>query len=944
MLDTISIRGAREHNLKNISLDIPKNKLVVITGISGSGKSSLAFDTIYAEGQRRYIESLSAYARQFLGTGSKPDVDVIEGLSPAISIDQKSTSHNPRSTVGTVTEIYDYLRLLYARIGLPHCPECGEPVKRVTIDEIVDRILERGTETRTIIVWAPVVRGRKGEYDTLLETFRADGFQQAMVDGEIISLESNLSPLDKQKKHTILLLVDTIELTHEEIPRLTEAIEEASKRANGAVLINDAGKEEQLNLTYTCPQDGTSIEELEPRSFSFNTPFGACEACDGLGVEQEFDAALVVPDESLTIAQGAVLPWTYSSKNWWGFMLRAVCEYFQIDMSVPWRNLTSDQREILIKGTGTTVRVPAVYYTKNQRHAYTLNFRGILPLLERRWRETESNAIREELKKYMATTACHVCNGTRLKRSSLLVTVNDKNLSELTNLPIHDAIAFFENLALSDRDTLIAKRILQEIVDRLTFLDEVGLGYITLSRSATTLAGGETQRIRLASQVGSRLTGVLYVLDEPSIGLHARDNEKLIHVLKELRDLGNSVLVVEHDEETIREADYLVDIGPGAGKHGGRIIAAGTPDEVAQNPNSITGQFLTGARAIPIPAKRRKTNAFVSVIGATENNLQRVTAHIPLGVFTCVTGVSGSGKSTLITDVLYQAAARKLNRALVKPGAHERIEGLEKLKRAILISQAPIGRTPRSNPATYTGIFTPIRQLFATTKDARVRGYEPGRFSFNVPGGRCENCEGDGMLRIEMQFLPDVYIPCDVCNGKRYNRETLAVTFAGKSIADVLEMTVEDAVEFFKDFHLISDKLRLIAEVGLEYIQLGQSATTLSGGEAQRIKLATELARRGKGDTLYVLDEPTTGLHQADIARLLDVLDRLVGQGNTVVVIEHNLDVVKCADWLIDLGPEGGNGGGRIIATGTPEDVAEHPTSYTGRFLRPLLLQKPKVS
>ncbi|MGI6103399.1 MAG: excinuclease ABC subunit UvrA [Patescibacteria group bacterium] len=944
MLDTISVRGAREHNLKNVSLDIPKHKLVVITGISGSGKSSLAFDTIYAEGQRRYIESLSAYARQFLGSGSKPDVDAIEGLSPAISIDQKSTSHNPRSTVGTVTEIYDYLRLLYARIGLPHCPECGDPVKRVTIDEIVDRILARGTEERTIIVWAPVVRGRKGEYDTLLESFRADGFQQAMVDGEIISLDGELAPLTKQKKHSIDLLVDTISLTHDEIPRLTEAIEEATKRANGAILIDDAGRQEQLNLTYTCPRDGTSIEELEPRSFSFNSPFGACEACDGLGVEQEFDAALVVPDETITIAQGAVLPWSYSPKNWYGFMLRAVSEYFRIDMNVPWRNLTADERELILHGTGTTVRIPATYYSKNQRHVYMLNFRGILPLLERRWRETESDAMREELGKYMATTACHVCKGARLKRTSLLVTIGEKNVSELTSLPIHESIRFFEDLELGEREALIARRVLREIVSRLTFLDEVGLGYLTLSRSATTLAGGEAQRIRLASQVGSRLTGVLYVLDEPSIGLHARDNEKLIHVLKELRDLGNSVLVVEHDEETIRAADYLVDIGPGAGRHGGEIMAAGTPDEVANNPNSITGQFLRGSRSIPLPEKRRKADTFISVIGATENNLQRVTAHVPLGVFTCVTGVSGSGKSTLITDVLYQAAARKLNRALMKPGVHERIDGLEKLKRTILISQAPIGRTPRSNPATYTGVFTPIRQLFAATKDARVRGYEPGRFSFNVPGGRCENCEGDGVLKIEMQFLPDVYIPCDVCEGKRYNRETLSVTFAGRSIADVLQMTVEDAVEFFKDFHLISDKLRLLADVGLGYIQLGQSATTLSGGEAQRIKLASELARRGKGDTLYVLDEPTTGLHQADIARLLEVLDRLVSQGNTVVVIEHNLDVIKSADWLIDLGPEGGNGGGRIIATGTPEEIADHPTSHTGRFLRPLLKATPKAA
>lgn len=933
----IIIRGAREHNLQNIDLEIPKHALIVFTGLSGSGKSSLAFDTIYAEGQRRYIESLSSYARQFLGQSGKPDVDSIEGLSPAISIDQKSASHNPRSTVGTVTEIHDYLRLLYARIGLPHCPNDGTAIRSTTIDEIVDRVLAKSTEAREITVLAPVVRARKGEYQQLLHDLYADGFAHVQINGNRHALSDQLPDLDRYKAQTITLEVDRFTLTDATVTRLAEALEIAANRADGQVHVRDGQVTQEFNMKLMCSQCGESVSELEPRSFSFNSPFGACPDCDGLGVQRHIDAALVVPDETKTIADGAILPWTYSPKNWYGFTLRAVCEHYRIDMATPIKNLRPHERSLLMHGPDEPVRIPAVYYTQGRRNVFHIRFEGIIPLLERRWRETESESTREDLSKYMAETPCPACQGARLRRESLLVTVGDKNLADVSRWPVEETITFFKHLSLSPRDTLIAKRILKEVVDRLQFLADVGLGYLTLGRTATTLAGGEAQRIRLASQVGSRLTGVLYVLDEPSIGLHSRDNEKLIAVLRELRDLGNTVLVVEHDEETIRAANYVVDIGPGAGKRGGRIVAQGTPDELVQDEHSITGQYLAGTREIELPARRRKSNTMLSVYGATENNLKRLNAHFPLGTLTCVTGVSGSGKSTLVTDVLYGALARKLQRALVKPGKHERIEGVEYARRVVLISQSPIGRTPRSNPATYTGVFTPIRELFAATRDAKERGYAPGRFSFNVAGGRCESCKGDGVIRIEMQFLPDVYIPCDVCQGLRYNRETLAVRFGGKSISEVLSMEVDEALSFFADFPAVADKLQVLSDVGLGYIELGQSATTLSGGEAQRIKLATELAGRGRTGTIYILDEPTTGLHSEDIAQLLKVLNRLVDQGNTVIVIEHNLDVIKSADWVIDLGPEGGDGGGRIIATGTPEQIADEATSHTGRFLKSTL-------
>ncbi|MBI4022701.1 excinuclease ABC subunit UvrA, partial [Candidatus Berkelbacteria bacterium] len=825
----IMVRGAREHNLKNIDLDIPKHALVVFTGLSGSGKSSLAFDTIYAEGQRRYIESLSSYARQFLGQSGKPDVDVIEGLSPAISIDQKSASHNPRSTVGTVTEINDYLRLLYARIGLPHCPNDGKPIRSTTVDEIVDRVLAISTAPRLVTILAPIVRGRKGEYHQLLQDLYADGFTTVQINGQSVALAEQMPKLARYKAHTISLVIDQLTLTDTTVTRLTEAIELAAERADGIVQLEDESGLHEFNLRLSCSACGTSVPELEPRSFSFNSPFGACPTCDGLGVQRNIDPALVIPDDSKTIADGGILPWTYSPKNWYGFTLRAVAEHYRIDMKTPLKNLQSHQRALLLRGPAQPVRIPAVYYTQGKRNIFHIRFEGIIPLLERRWRETESEAVREDLGKYMAESPCPDCDGTRLKPETLLVTVGDRNIAQLSQLPVDEALTFVQSLTLTPREGLIGRRILKEITDRLRFLQDVGLGYLTLSRSATTLAGGEAQRIRLASQVGSRLTGVLYVLDEPSIGLHPRDNEKLIAVLKELRDLGNTVLVVEHDDETIRAANYVVDIGPGAGKHGGAIMAQGTPDEVAHVATSITGQYLAGTREIPVPARRRKGKQLLSVRGATANNLKRLTAHFPLSTFTCVTGVSGSGKSTLVTDVLHSALARKLHRALVKPGAHERIEGGDHIRRVVLISQSPIGRTPRSNPATYTGVFTPIRELFAATRDAKERGYTPGRFSFNVPGGRCEHCKGDGLIRIEMQFLPDVYIPCDVCHGQRYSRETLAVHFADRTIADILAMSVDEALEFFKDFPGLADKLQIITDVGLGYIELGQSATTLSG-------------------------------------------------------------------------------------------------------------------
>ncbi len=939
MKHQISVRGAREHNLQGIDLDIPKDSLVVISGISGSGKSSLAFDTIYAEGQRRYIESLSSYARQFLSQGKKPDVDSIEGLSPAISIDQKSASHNPRSTVGTVTEIYDYLRLLYAKIGEQYCSNCGHRIKQSTIDEVVDTVLGKVAQDTAVRVFAPVVRARKGEYRELLEGFKQDGYSQALIGKQLYDLNQEIPTLARYKTHTIEILIDSFTLNGETVLRLQEAIEQAAAKAEGGVVVDDGTSRTPYNLRLMCEHCGQAGVELEPRLFSFNSPIGACETCEGLGVHKAIDPQLVLPDDTKTVAQGAILPWDYSPKNWYGFLLRAVCEHFRIDMQVPVKNLPADQRDLLLYGPGKTVRIPATYYAQGRANTMNVIFSGIVPLLERRWRDTESDSMRQQLEKYMTESPCDRCAGRRLRPEALLVRVGGKSIAELCAVPIPDLTKFFHDLQLTERDRLIAERILKEITSRVHFLDDVGLGYLSLNRSAVTLAGGESQRIRLASQIGSRLTGVLYVLDEPSIGLHARDNVKLLSVLKGLRDVGNSVIVVEHDEETIREADHVIDVGPGAGRHGGRIVGQGTPAEVAAMPGSLTGQYLAGTLAIDVPEQRRASKRFLSVFGAREHNLKGTTVHIPFNTLTCITGVSGSGKSTLAIDILYNAMARTLNKSLVKPGKHERIEGMDQFKRVVMITQTPIGRTPRSNPATYTGLLTPIRELFATTRDAKIRGYEPGRFSFNVAGGRCEHCEGEGVMTIEMQFLPDVYLPCDVCKGTRYNRETLNVKFAGKSIADVLAMTVEEALSFFKDFPKIADTLQVLDDVGLGYIQLGQSATTLSGGEAQRVKLAAELARRGRGSTCYILDEPTTGLHIADIQKLLVVLNRLVDQGHTVIVIEHNLDVIKTADWLIDLGPEGGDGGGKVIAVGTPEDVAGNRQSETGRFLKLTLEQ-----
>ncbi len=942
MSHVISVRGAREHNLQNIDLDIPKDSLVVVSGLSGSGKSSLAFDTIYAEGQRRYIESLSSYARQFLSQGRKPDVDSIEGLSPAISIDQKSASHNPRSTVGTVTEIYDYLRLLYAKVGEQYCANCGHRIKQSTIDEVVDSVLGQVGHGTPVRVFAPVVRARKGEYRELLEQLKHEGYSQVLVSGQPYDLGAALPTLSRYKTHTIEVLVDDFTLTSDSMLRLQEAIEQAAAKAEGGAVIETDSGRTTYNLRLMCEHCGQPGVELEPRLFSFNSPIGACELCEGLGVHKTIDPQLVLPDDTKTIAQGAILPWDYSSKNWYGFLLRAVCEHFTIDMATPVKRLPAEQRDLLLNGPGRTVRIPATYYTQGRANTMTVSFSGIVPLLERRWRDTESEATRQQLDKYMAESPCERCHGDRLRPEALLVRVGGKSIAELVVVPIPELVTFFNDLTLSERDALIAARILKEIGSRLHFLDDVGLGYLSLGRSAVTLAGGESQRIRLASQIGSRLTGVLYVLDEPSIGLHARDNVKLLSVLKGLRDVGNSVIVVEHDEETIREADHVIDIGPGAGRHGGRVVAQGTPAEVASIATSLTGQYLAGTLAIEVPAERRSSKRFLSVVGAREHNLKGTTVHIPFNTLTCITGVSGSGKSTLAIDVLYAALARQLNKSLVKPGKHERIEGIDQFKRTVMITQTPIGRTPRSNPATYTGLLTPIRELFATTRDAKLRGYAPGRFSFNVAGGRCENCEGEGTMTIEMQFLPDVYLPCDVCKGTRYNRETLNVKFDGKSIADVLAMTVEEALAFFRDFPKIAETLQVLDDVGLGYIQLGQSATTLSGGEAQRVKLASELARHGRGSACYILDEPTTGLHIADIQKLLAVLNRLVDQGHTVLVIEHNLDVIKTADWIIDLGPEGGDGGGKVVAVGTPEDVAGNPASETGRFLKTSLAQARK--
>lgn len=936
-MDKIVVKGARAHNLKNIDVEIPRGKLVVLTGLSGSGKSSLAFDTIYAEGQRRYVESLSAYARQFLGQMEKPDVDAIEGLSPAISIDQKTTSRNPRSTVGTVTEIYDYLRLLFARIGRPICPTHGIEIQSQTIEQMVDRLLAYPERTKMQIL-APIVSGKKGTHAKTLEDIRKQGYVRVRIDGEMRELTEDIE-LEKNKKHSIDVVVDRIIIKDGIAARLADSLETALKLADGKVVVDVIGEGELLfSEKHACPYCGFSIGELEPRLFSFNSPFGACPDCDGLGAKLEVDLDLVIPNDELTLKEHAIAPWEPQSSQYYPQLLEAVCRHYGIPMDVPVRDLPKEQLDKILYGSGGE---PIYFrYTNDfgQVREQYIAFEGVIPNVERRYRETSSDYIREQMEKYMAEQPCPTCQGYRLKKESLAVLVGGKHIGEVTAMSVTEALAFFDGLELTEKEAQIARLILREIRDRLGFLQNVGLDYLTLSRSAGTLSGGEAQRIRLATQIGSRLTGVLYVLDEPSIGLHQRDNDRLIATLKSMRDLGNTLIVVEHDEDTMLAADYLIDIGPGAGIHGGEVVAAGTPEEVMNDPNSLTGQYLSGKKFIPIPAERRRPDGrWLEVVGAREHNLKNVSVKIPLGTFVAVTGVSGSGKSTLVNEVLYKALAQKLHRAKAKPGEHRDIRGLEHLDKVIDIDQSPIGRTPRSNPATYTGVFDDIRDVFASTNEAKVRGYKKGRFSFNVKGGRCEACHGDGIIKIEMHFLPDVYVPCEVCHGKRYNRETLEVTYKGKNIAEVLDMTVEDALDFFASIPKIKRKLETLYDVGLGYMKLGQPATTLSGGEAQRVKLAAELHRRSNGRTLYILDEPTTGLHVDDIARLLDVLHRLVDNGDTVLVIEHNLDVIKTADYIIDLGPEGGDRGGQIVAVGTPEEVAEVEGSHTGRYLKPIL-------
>ncbi|GGJ64397.1 excinuclease ABC subunit A [Anoxybacillus voinovskiensis] len=936
-LDKITIKGARAHNLKNIDVEIPRDKLVVLTGLSGSGKSSLAFDTIYAEGQRRYVESLSAYARQFLGQMDKPDVDAIEGLSPAISIDQKTTSRNPRSTVGTVTEIYDYLRLLFARIGRPVCPEHGIEITSQTIEQMVDRILSYPDRTK-IQVLAPVISGRKGTHAKTLEDMKKQGYVRVRIDGEMRELTDDIV-LEKNKKHSIEVVVDRLVVKDGIASRLADSLETALKLADGKVIIDVIGEEELLfSEHHACPYCGFSIGDLEPRLFSFNSPYGACPECDGLGAKLEVDRDLVIPNEELTLREHAIAPWEPQSSQYYPQLLEAVCRHYDIDMDVPVKELPKEQLDRLLYGSNGEKIYFRYENDFGQVRENYIEFEGVIPNVERRYRETSSDYVREQMEKYMAEQACPTCKGNRLKKESLAVFIGGKHIGEVTAFSVTEALEFFRTLKLSEKEQKIAHMILREIIERLGFLKNVGLDYLTLNRSAGTLSGGEAQRIRLATQIGSRLTGVLYILDEPSIGLHQRDNDRLIATLKNMRDIGNTLIVVEHDEDTMLAADYLIDIGPGAGIHGGQVVAAGTPQEVMNDPNSLTGQYLSGKKFIPLPAERRQPDGrWLEIIGAKENNLKNVSVNIPLGTFIAVTGVSGSGKSTLVNEILHKALAQKLQRAKAKPGEHKEIRGIEHLEKVIDIDQSPIGRTPRSNPATYTGVFDDIREVFAATNEAKVRGYQKGRFSFNVKGGRCEACRGDGIIKIEMHFLPDVYVPCEVCHGKRYNRETLEVKYKDKNIAEVLEMTVEDALAFFENIPKIKRKLQTIYDVGLGYMQLGQPATTLSGGEAQRVKLAAELHRRSNGRTLYILDEPTTGLHVDDIARLLKVLQRLVDNGDTVLVIEHNLDVIKTADYIIDLGPEGGDKGGQIVAVGTPEEVAQVERSYTGRYLQPIL-------
>ena len=927
------VSGAREHNLRDLHLRLPRNALVVITGLSGSGKSSLAFDTIYAEGQRRYVESLSAYARQFLGQMDKPDVDSIEGLSPAISIDQKTTSRNPRSTVGTVTEVYDYLRLLWARIGQPHCPSCDRPIAAQSAEQIIDQVMTL-PEGAKFMVLAPVVRGRKGEYGKLFEELRSEGYARVKVDGELRRLEDDIA-LDKKYKHDVSVVVDRLIMRPDLRKRLADSIETAVGVAEGIVEVElvDSGEVRTYSERFACLACGTSMPELEPRMFSFNSPHGACARCTGLGSQMEIDPDLIVPDPSLTLNDGAILPWTATSSNYYDQMTQAIADRYEVDMDTPWDELPEETQECFLWGTNGD-RIYISYRNRyGRRRSYTTTFEGIVPNLERRYRETDSDYVREKIEEYMSVRPCPECDGARLRPESLAVRIGGLGIHHVTRMSARRTIEWFEALELTDTERQIARLVLREIDERLRFLDNVGVGYLSLDRAAGTLSGGEAQRIRLATQIGSSLVGVLYILDEPSIGLHQRDNARLIATLERLRDLGNTVIVVEHDEGTMRAADHIVDLGPGAGEHGGRIVAEGRPEEIERVAESLTGQFLSGTRQIPVPRRRRRPAGHIEIEAAAQHNLQKVDARIPLGVFCCVTGVSGSGKSTLVNEVLFKAVANRLHKAKLRPGAHRRIRGLEQVDKIINIDQSPIGRTPRSNPATYTGVFDPIRELFSRTQEARARGYKPGRFSFNVKGGRCEVCRGDGQIKIEMHFLPDVYVPCEQCGGRRYNRETLEVRFKGKTIADVLAMSVEEAVRFFEHIPKIRRRLQALHDVGLDYVRLGQPATTLSGGEAQRVKLATELSKVATGRTLYILDEPTTGLHFADVQRLLEMLDRLVESGNTVVVIEHNLDVIKTADRIVDLGPEGGEEGGRIVAEGTPEKVAATPGSHTGRFL-----------
>ena len=935
----IKIRGANEHNLKNVDVDIPRDKLVVLTGLSGSGKSSLAFDTIYAEGQRRYMESLSSYARQFLGQMEKPDVESIEGLSPAISIDQKSTNRNPRSTVGTVTEIYDYFRLLYARVGIPHCPKCGREIKKQTVDQMVEQVMAFPERTK-IQLLAPVVRGRKGTHVKLLERARKSGYVRVRIDGNMYELSEEIK-LDKNIKHNIEIVVDRLVVKEGIEQRLTDSIENVLNLAEGLMTVDVIGGEPvQFSESFSCPDCGISIEEIEPRSFSFNNPFGACPECFGLGYKMEFDEDLMIPDKRLSISEGAITVMGWQSctdkKSFTYAILDALSKEYGFSLDTPFEDYPKEVHDILIHGTnGKEVKV----YYKGQRGegVYDVAFEGLIRNVERRYRETSSETMKAEYEEFMNITPCSACKGQRLKPGALAVTVGDKNISELTGMSIEKLQTFLKELKLSNQQLLIGGQILKEINSRIQFLMDVGLNYLTLGRSTGTLSGGEAQRIRLATQIGSGLVGVAYILDEPSIGLHQRDNDKLLGTLKHLRDLGNSVIVVEHDEDTMREADFIVDIGPGAGEHGGEVVATGNAEEIMQNENSVTGAYLSGRIRIPVPEVRRKPTGWLKVLGAQENNLKNIDVKFPLGVMTCVTGVSGSGKSSLVNQILYKRLARDLNHARTIPGRHKGIEGLEQLDKVINIDQSPIGRTPRSNPATYPGVFDLIRDLFAATPDAKARGYKKGRFSFNVKGGRCEACSGDGIIKIEMHFLPDVYVPCEVCKGRRYNRETLEVKYKGKNIYDVLDMTVEEAMHFFENVPSIRRKMETLYDVGLSYIRLGQPSTTLSGGEAQRIKLATELSKRSTGKTIYILDEPTTGLHFADVHKLTEILHRLTEDGNTVIVIEHNLDVIKTADYIIDIGPEGGDKGGTVIAEGTPEEVAESPVSYTGKYIKPML-------